>query len=132
MADNAISGEERQMDRALLDAIDDAVLSWPKTSKEERLTDVTGFVDGVTIYYYGKRNIGHIHHDGVADLQFPRAVHADLVARGIAAPHRGGFASVISYDLRTPEDVPGLIELFRMSYERALAAAEKRAALRET
>jgi hypothetical protein len=118
------------MERSLLDAIDREVLSWPNMSREERLTDVTGFMEGVTIYYYGKRNIGHIHHDGVADLQFPRAVHADLIALGIAAPHRGGFASVVSYDLRTPDDIPGLIELLRMSYARAQAAAEKRDALR--
>jgi hypothetical protein len=121
------TGKERRMDLRLLEQVEAEVLRWPNMSKEERTTNVTGIEDGVTIYYYRNRNIGHIHHDGVADLQFPRAVHADLVARGVAGPHRGGFPAVVSYELRAPEDVPGLIELFRLSYERAEAAARKRA-----
>jgi hypothetical protein len=93
------------------------VLSWSGVSKETRATDITPGID-VTIYWLGKRQIGHVHHDGVADLQFPRAVHDELIAAGRAEPHRGGFRAVVSYDLRQPEDVPGAVALFRMSYDR--------------
>ncbi len=35
---------------------------------------------------------------------------------------------VVSYHIREPGDVPGAVELFRMSYARAKASAERRAA----
>ena len=38
----------------------------------------------------------------------------------------GGFAGVVSYHIRELEDVPGVVELFRMNYERAKASAERR------
>jgi Family of unknown function (DUF5519) len=36
-------------------------------------------------------------------------------------PHRAGFAGVVSYRIRGPEDVPGAVELLRMNYERLRA-----------
>ena len=45
---------------------------------------------------------------------------------GRAKPHGAGFAGVVSYHIREPEDVPGVVELFRMSYERAKESAERR------
>ena len=104
------------MDGELLRLIDGEVLGWPGVSKDP---------DGrnVTVYRFGRRQIGHIHHDGVADLQFPKALHDELVSSGRAQPHRGGFRAVVSYRIREQEDVPGAVELFRMSYDRAKAAA---------
>ena len=110
------------MDEELLEAIEREVLGWPGVRKKRVENGIGGV--GVTGYRYGRRQIGHIHHDGVADLQFPRAVHDELVAGGRAQPHRGGFAAVVSYRVRTPEDVPGAVELFSMNYERVKAAAE--------
>ena len=68
----------------------------------------------------------------MADLTFPKAVHGELIAAGRASPHRGGFAAVVSYRIRTPEDVPGALELFRMSYDRAKESAERRAHRKES
>jgi hypothetical protein len=79
----------------------------------------------VALYRFGRRQIGHVHRDGVADLTFPRAVHDELISDGLAQPHRGGFPAVVSYRIRSREDVPGAVDLFRMSYERAKAAAER-------
>jgi hypothetical protein len=109
------------MDDQVMAQLEREVLSWQGVSKETRGTDVTPGID-VTIYWLGKRQIGHVHHDGVADLQFPRALHDELIAAGRAEPHRGGFAAVVSYDMRRIEDVPGAVDLFRMSYERVQAA----------
>lgn len=111
------------MNDDLLTSVERDVLAWPGVSKETRGTDVTPGID-VTIYWLERRQLGHIHHDGVADLQFPRAVHDELIAAGRAAPHRGGFAAVVSYAIRKPEDVPGVMALFRMSYDRATAAVQ--------
>jgi hypothetical protein len=110
------------MDEELLALIDRELLSWPGISKETRGTDVTPGID-VTIYWLGRRQIGHIHHDGVADVQFSKALHDELIAAGRAEPHRGGFAAVVSYPFRQPGDVPEVLDLFRLSYDRLMARA---------
>jgi len=107
-----------EMNTDLLDQIERELLSWDGVSKEMRATDVSNF--DVTIYYIGRRQIGHIHHDGVADVLFPKAVQRELIAAGKADPHRGGFDGVVSYAIRDETDVPGAVELFRMSYDRAM------------
>lgn len=103
--------------------IDRDLLAWPGVRKESRGSQW----GAVVIYWLGERQIGHIHADGVADLQFPKAVHDTLVAEGRAAPHRGGFAAVVSYTMRESGDVPGAVELFRLNYDRIAASAEARA-----
>jgi hypothetical protein len=110
------------MDEELLAMVDREVLSWPGVSKETRGTAVTPGID-VTIYWLGRRQIGHIHHDGVADLQFPRTLHDELIAAGRAQPHRGGFAAVVSFAIQQPDDVPEVLELFRLGYDRIMAKA---------
>lgn len=108
-----------RMNDELLASIEREVLSWPGVSKEPERSNVS-------VYRFGRRQIGHVHHDGVVDLPFPRAVHDDLISRGFAEPHRGGFRGVVSYYVRTPENVPGAVELFRMNYDRARVADERR------
>jgi luciferase-like monooxygenase len=113
----------------LLEMVESEVLSWPGVSKERGGGGAGqgGFwVPPATVYRFGRRQIGHIHDTGVADLTFPRKIHDELISDGRAKPHGAGFANVVSYRIREPEDVPGVVELFRMSYERAKAAAERR------
>ena len=110
------------MDEALLTMVEREVLSWPGVSKETRSTDVSPGID-VTIYWLGRRQIGHIHHDGVADFQIPKALHDELIAAGRAKPHRGGFAAVVSFAIRELDDVSDALDLFRLSYDRVLAKA---------
>lgn len=112
------------MNEELLVQVEREVLGWPGVSKR---TDGSGPGSvGVTGYRVGGRQIGHIHHDGVADLQFPRALHDEIVLSGRAQPHRGGFAAIVSYRLRSEADVPGLLDLFRMNYQRVRAAKSAR------
>ena len=113
----------------LLEMVEHEVLSWPGVSKE---TGGGGrgqggfWVPPATVYRFGRRQIGHIHDTGVADLTFPRKIHDELISDGRAKPHGAGFAAVVSYHIREPEDVPRVVELFRMSYERAKESAERR------
>jgi luciferase-like monooxygenase len=113
----------------LLEMVEREVLSWPGVSKE---THGGGSGQGrirvppATVYRFGRRHIGHIHDTGVADLTFPRRIHDELISDGRAKPHPAGFANVVSYHIREPEDVPRVVELFRMSYERARESAERR------
>ena len=70
----------------------------------------------------GKRELGHLHGDYLADLPFPVRVRQQLVAEGRALPHhvlpQSGW---VSYPIRDEGAVDGAIALFRLAYERALA-----------
>ncbi len=107
----------------LLASIEREVLGWPGVWKK-RDEDGPGGV-GVTGYRLGRKQIGHVHDDGHADFRFPRQTRDDLIrtGRAIAHPAFPDSRTTASYGLRSAEDVPGAVELFRMSYERILAAA---------
>ena len=114
------------MDQAIANQIEREILSWPGVSKQTFAggRGQGGFqVPPATMYRFGRRELGHIHVTGEADLPFPRAIHAELIANGRAKPHGAGFAGVVTYTVRSREDVPGAVKLFRMNYERAVAAA---------
>jgi hypothetical protein len=67
----------------------------------------------------GRREIGHLHGSRLADIPFPVSVREQLVADGRAEPHHVLPASGwISYRIRSERDVPTVVELFRLSYER--------------
>ena len=117
------------MSDELLMMVEREVLGWPGVSKERGGGGAGrgGFwVPPATVYRFGRRQIGHIHQTGVADITFPREIHDKLISDGRAKPHAAGFANVVSYHIREPEDVRRVVELFRMSYKRALVAAERR------
>jgi Luciferase len=81
---------------------------------------------GGTEFRLGRRELGHLHGDRFADLPFPRRDRDQLIAAGRARPHHvlpdsGWVTAPIQSD-----DVEPVIELFRMAYERASAAAERR------
>ncbi len=67
------------------------------------------------------REIGHLHGDRLADLPFPMRIRNELVAAGRASPHHilpaSGWVSVW---VRGPDDVPAVLELFRMNYDRLM------------
>jgi hypothetical protein len=107
------------MNDQLLASVEREVLRWPGVDKDPDRANVA-------LYRFGRRQIGHVHRDGVADLPFPRAVHDELISDGLAEPHGGGCPTTVSYYIRGPEDVPGALDLFRMNYERAKVAAERR------
>lgn len=74
---------------------------------------------GGTEYKYGKKEMGHVHGDRLADLPLPRRLRDELIEAGRAQPHHilpeTGWVSVW---IDKPEDAAGVIELFRIQYER--------------
>lgn len=76
----------------------------------------------------GRRELGHLHGERLADLPFPRRVRDELVAAGRAEPHHvvpdSGW---VTRRVDGPQDVAAVVELFRLSLERAVAHAERRA-----
>jgi luciferase-like monooxygenase len=99
--------------------------------------EVAGW-DGVTVephrfggieFRLGRRELGHLHSDSLADLPFPRRIGQMLVETGRAEHHHvlpdSGW---VTKRIWTDEDVDETIELFRLAYERARVAAAVRAA----
>jgi hypothetical protein len=97
--------------------------------------EVAGW-EGVTIaphrfggveFRLGRRELGHLHGDALADLPFPRRIADMLVETGRAERHHvlpdSGW---VTKPIHTDEDVEETIELFRLAYERAQVAATVR------
>jgi hypothetical protein len=80
-------------------------------------------------FLLGRRELGHLHGDRLADLPFPRRIRDELVESGRARPHHvlpdSGWVSV---RIAGPDDVANVLELFRLSYDRAVEAERRRAA----
>lgn len=93
-----------------------------------RLTAILTAWDGVTAtphhfggieYRVDRREIGHLHAGGVVDLPFPVRIRRDLVSAGRAiAHHTLPNTGWVSHRLRTEHDLPAVVELFRLNYER--------------
>jgi hypothetical protein len=69
----------------------------------------------------GKRELGHLHETW-ADLPFTSRIREMLVETGRAEPHKFGVHGWVSRDFDDE-----VIELFRLSYERARIAQNVRA-----
>ena len=91
-------------------------MAWPGV---ERARHRFGGVE----FRLGRRELGHVHGDALVDLPFPRTVRDELVSRGRARRHHvlpdSGW---VSFWIESGDDVEGAIALFRLAYERALAA----------
>jgi hypothetical protein len=71
----------------------------------------------------GRRELGHLHGDRMADLPFPRRVRDELIAAGRAEPHHvlpdSGW---VTRRVIEAADVAAIVALFALSYELAVAA----------
>lgn len=65
------------------------------------------------------REIGHLHGDRLADILFSVRIRQELVAAGRASPHHVlPDTGWVSYYIHGDQDIPAVIDLFRLSYER--------------
>ena len=88
------------------------LLSWQGvTIHEHNFVSVIFYVDGI--------EMGHLHGDSIADLQFPAKVGKKLVKQGQVSPHhvipKSGW---VSYEIQNANDVETVVELFRLQYNR--------------
>jgi hypothetical protein len=107
------------------------------TGAAARIRETVGSWDGVEVaphrfggieFRVGRRELGHLHGDRIADLPFPRRIRDELVAAGRARPHHVlPDTGWVTAAIEKPEDVEQVIELFRLSYDRALGARRPRA-----
>ena len=100
-----------------------------KGSIAQQVEQVVGSWEGVSVgphrfggieFRVGRREIGHLHGDRLADLPFPVRVREQLVAAGRAQPHHiHPESGWVSYYIRGPADIAAVVALFRLNYERA-------------
>ena len=94
--------------------------SWPEVRVEAH-------PHGMIFFHVGRREIGHLHADRLADLPVPIRIREQLVAAGKASLHylhpKTGW---ISYYIKGERDIEPVIELFRLNYHRAWLEAERK------
>ena len=109
------------MNDDLLSLVERDVLGWPGTSSGPGRF-------GSVAFRYGRREIGHVHRDLIADLPVTQEMRERLLSGGRARPHRAGSRGYVSYPMESREDASAVLEILRSNYERAKAAAERRVA----
>jgi Family of unknown function (DUF5519) len=102
--------------------IEQTVANWPGVMVEpHRLGGIE--------FRVGRRELGHLHGDRLADLPFPVKVRDELIAAGKAQRHHvlpnSGW---VSRWIRSVEDVRGVVELFHLNYERSWSSTPRKAA----
>src|SRR5919204_1763029 len=85
---------------------------------------------GGTEFRLGRRELGHLHGNRLADLPFPLLVRDELVAAGRAEPHHiHPESGWVSYFIRDSGDIAPVIALFRLNYDRPWTAVREGAAV---
>jgi len=108
----------------------------------ERIEREVGSWEGVTVsphrfggieFRVGRRELGHLHGDRLADLPFPVPIRRELVATGRAEPHHIlPLSGWVSFWIRGAGDANAAIELFRLNYQRPWLQAAPGARAAET
>jgi hypothetical protein len=100
----------------IADTIRREVQSWPGVTTEPHRF-------GGVEFRLGRRELGHLHGDRLADLPFPRGVRDELIATGRAEPHHvlpeSGW---VTRRIRGETDIPDIAALFRLNYDRSRPA----------
>jgi hypothetical protein len=96
----------------IIEKISNEILSWSGVTSGPHRFGGTGF-------RIGKREMGHIHGDILADLPFPMQVRNQLIESGRGSRHhilpKSGW---VSKWIKGEEDESEVVELFRMQYKR--------------
>src|SRR5215212_358987 len=98
------------MDPSPSELIRQELMSWKGVTIHEH-----NFV--TVIFYVDEIEMGHLHGDSIADLQFPARLGKKLVREGYASKHhiipKSGW---VSREIQDAKDVEAVIELFRFQY----------------
>jgi MFS family permease len=109
---NQLPEERGGMDTQITETIKDEVLKWPGITVEPNRF-------GGIEFLVNKKEMGHLHGEKLADLPFPVETRKELIASGHAMPHHiypeSGW---VSYWIRNSDDIPAVLQLFEMQYER--------------
>ena len=97
------------------------IVSWPNVTSEPHKF-------GGIEFRFNKKELGHIHGDHLADLPFPMEIRDELVNSGRVKPHhilpKSGW---VSYWINNGEnDVPAVVDLFRIKYEQLGSSSQSK------
>lgn len=96
------------------EAIKQELLGWEGVTMHEHDFATTRF-------YVYDMEMGHIHGDEIADLEFPARISKKLVSEGKVMPHhvipKSGW---VSHEIQKPEDVRAVIDLFSLQHKRLI------------
>jgi Family of unknown function (DUF5519) len=102
--------------------IEQIVANWPGVTVEPHRF-------GGIEFRIGRRELGHLHGDRLADLPFPVQVRDELIAAGKAERHHvlpnSGW---VSRRIHGVGDVRSVVELFHLNYERPWSNTPRQAA----
>jgi len=109
---NQVPEERGKTNTQITQIIKEEILKWPGITTEPNRFGGIEFL--VT-----KKEMGHLHGEKLADLPFQIEARNKLVASGHALSHHiypeSGW---VSYWIRNPGDIPAVVELFKMQYDR--------------
>jgi MFS family permease len=109
---NHLPEEKVGMGTVITENIKHEILSWPGVTSNP-------YQYGGVEFHVNKREMGHIHGEKLADLPFPIKLRKEIIASGKALPHIIYPESMwVSYVIHSEEDIPKIIDLFRLQYER--------------
>jgi hypothetical protein len=104
----------------VIETIKKEICSWPYVTVEPHRF-------GGIEFRLNKREMGHVHDEGLADIPFPMKIRNELVNAGRVKPHhvlpQSGWISYWFHNIEE-EDVSTVIELFRMRYEQLKPKAQ--------
>ncbi|WP_083964228.1 luciferase family protein [Shimazuella kribbensis] len=84
----------------------------------EGVTEQPHRFGGIEFRYHSKE-LGHLHGEKLADLPFPKKIRDELIQTNTVKPHHvlpdSGW---VSFPIRSENDIPILIKLFHMQYDR--------------
>lgn len=97
----------------VIEIIEKELLSWPYVT-------VGSHRFGGIEFRLNKKEMGHIHSEGLADIPFPMKIRDELVNSGLVKPHhvlpQSGWVSYWFHNSEK-EDITTVIDLFKLRYE---------------
>ena len=94
--------------------IEKEILSWPYVT-------IGSHRFGGIEFRLNKKEMGHIHSEGLADIPFPMKIRDELVNSGLVKPHhvlpQSGWVSYWFHNSGEKEDIATVIDLFKLRYE---------------
>lgn len=97
----------------VIEIIEKEILSWPYVT-------VGSHRFGGIEFRLNKKEMGHIHSEGLADIPFPMKIRDELINFGLVKPHhvlpQSGWVSYWFHNSEK-EDVATVIELFKLRYK---------------
>ena len=97
-----------------IEIIEKEILNWPYVTAEPHRF-------GGVEFRLNKKEMGHIHSEGLADIPFPMKTRDALVNSGLVKPHhvlpQSGWVSYWFHNSDEKEDIATVIDLFKLRYE---------------